>query len=105
MQAFDSAELSGPDDWSGPTLTGIGNAVVKPRWINSAFRWHRNRGGELFMVIDGEVDMHIRKGPDEAVAVVPLGPGQMVLIEDGEEHVAYPKGAARILVVEEADQP
>lgn len=104
MRVFDSATLGGPNDWSGPTLTGIGNAVVKPRWISSAFRWHRNIGGELFMVIDGRVDMHVRKGPDAPVDVVALGAGQMVLIEEGEEHVALPHGEARILVVEEADQ-
>lgn len=104
MQLFDSAALSGPHEWSGPTMTGIGNAVVKPRWINSSFRWHCNTGGELFMVIDGRVDMHIRNGPDAPVEIVALGPGQMVLIEDGEEHVAHPHGDARILVVEEADQ-
>jgi len=104
MHLFDTADLNGPDDWSGPTLTGIGNAVVKPRWINTPFEWHRNTGGELFMVIDGNVDMHVRSGPGEQVAVVALAPGQMLMIEDGEEHVAHPRGAARILVVEEANQ-
>lgn len=103
MQKFDAAKLSGPDDWSGPTMTGIGNAVAKLRWINTPFRWHRNTGGELFLVLDGEVDMHVRAGPDAPVGIVRLEPGQMLLIEDGEEHVAYPHGEARILVVEQAD--
>lgn len=103
MRMFDSRDVNGPDDWSGPTLAGIGNVLVKLRWINSPFEWHRNSGGELFMVIDGEVDMHVRKGADGPVEIVQLAAGQMILIEDGEDHVAHPKGAARILVVEEAD--
>ena len=103
MQKFDAAELSGPVDWSGPTMRGIGNAVAKLRWINSPFRWHRNTGGELFLVLEGAVDMHVRSGPDSEAAVVALAAGQMILIEDGEEHVAYPQGEARILVVEQED--
>lgn len=103
MQTFDVAALSGPVDWSGPTLPGIAGAVVKLRWINSAFRWHRNTGSELFCVLDGEVDMHVRSGPDAAAQMMRLGPGQMMFIEDGEEHVAHPLGEARILVVEEED--
>lgn len=104
MRFFDSADLAGPDDWKGPTMAGIGNVHVKLRWINSPYRWHRNTGGELFMVIDGTVDMHVRKGPDAQVDIVALGPGQMLLIEVGDEHVAHPRGEARILVVEEADE-
>ncbi|RIX27282.1 cupin domain-containing protein [Sphingomonas edaphi] len=101
MQIYDAMALRGPDDWSGPTLPAIGNAVAKLRWISTPFRWHRNTGRELFMVIDGEVDMHVRAGPDAPVDVVNLTSGSMVLIDDGEEHVAYPRGEARILVVEQ----
>lgn len=104
MLTFDAAALSGPTDWSGPTLPPIGNAVAKLRWINTPFRWHRNTGAELFLVLDGEVDMHVRAGPEAEADIVRLGPGQMVLIEDGEEHVAYPNGEARILVVEQEGQ-
>ena len=104
MQMFDANMLAGPIDWSGPTMPAIGNAVAKLRWINSAYRWHRNVGAELFLVLDGEVDMHVRSGPDADAEVVHLKPGQLLLIEDGEEHVAYPRGEARILVVEDEGQ-
>mgnify|MGYP000147275666 CR=1 FL=1 len=103
MQVHDSALLKGLEDWSGPTLPPIGNAVAKLRWINTPFRWHRNSGAELFLVLDGEVDMHVRNGPGVVADIVRLGPGQMALIEDGEEHVAFPRGEARILVVEQED--
>ena len=103
MQKFDAASLRGPQDWSGPTMPPIGNAISKLRWINTPFRWHRNTGAELFLVLDGKVDMHVRSGPDADAEIVNLGPGQMVLIEDGEEHIAYPRGEARILVVEQED--
>jgi mannose-6-phosphate isomerase-like protein (cupin superfamily) len=103
MQKFDTATLSGPADWSGPTMAGIGNAVAKLRWINTPFRWHRNTGAELFLVLDGEVEMHVRKDPTGQAEIVTLSPGQLLLIEDGEEHVAFPRGEARVLVVEQED--
>ncbi|TXC74079.1 cupin [Sphingorhabdus soli] len=103
MQTYDAASLQGPVDWSGPTLPAIAGAAVKLRWINSPFRWHRNTGAEVFCVLDGEVDMHVRTGPSAKANVVRLGRGQLMLIEDGEEHVAYPLGEARILVIENED--
>lgn len=103
MQVHDANALQGPVDWSGPTLPEIGTAVAKLRWINTAFRWHRNTGRELFLVLDGQVDMHVRAGPDAPVEIVKLTPGKLVLIEDGEEHIAHPHGEARILVVEQED--
>ncbi len=103
MRRYDASSLNGPEDWSGPTLTGIGSAAVKLRWINAPFRWHRNDGPELFLVFDGEVDMHVRSEPEAEVEVVRLRPGQMAWIEDGEEHIACPLGEARILVVERED--
>jgi mannose-6-phosphate isomerase-like protein (cupin superfamily) len=101
MKTFDAAALAGPRDWSGPTIGTIGGATAKLRWINAPFEWHRNTGAELFLVLDGEVDMHVRCSPDSPVAIVRLASGQMLLIEEGEEHVAHPRGEARILVVEE----
>ena len=103
MQVHDANTLSGPVDWSGPTMPAIGTAVAKLRWINSPFRWHRNTGRELFLVIDGHVDMHVRTGPEAPVEIIALTPGKLVFIEDGEEHIAHPRGEARILVVEQED--
>lgn len=100
MQRFDIRDLIGPNDWSGPTFTGFGEAAVKLRWIKDAYRWHRNDGAEVFLVLDGAVDMHIRSGEGRNVSIERLGPGQMLLIEHGEEHIAYPAGEARVLVVE-----
>lgn len=105
MRTYDAAALTGPEDWSGPTLTGISEAAVKLRWINAPYEWHRNDGPELFLVLDGEVDMHVRSGPGVEAEVVRLGPGQMAWIEEGDEHIAHPRGEARVLVVEREDEP
>ncbi len=103
MRTFDIRALKGPTDWSGPTYSGFGNASVKLRWISDPYKWHTNDGPEVFLVLDGVVDMHVRSG-DQQPVVRRLSSGQMILIEDGEEHIADPQGAARILVVER-DEP
>jgi mannose-6-phosphate isomerase-like protein (cupin superfamily) len=103
MQRFDTNDLTGPADWSGPTYTGFGEAAVKLRWIKDAYQWHRNDGAEVFLVLDGAVDMHVRRAGDSEATIERLGPGQMLLIEDGEEHIAYPLGEARVLVVERVE--
>ena len=102
MQIFDTRDLRGPLDWSGPTFTGFGEAAVKLRWVTDSYQWHRNDGAEAFLVLDGEVEMHVRRPGSLEATVDRLRPGQMMLIEDGEEHIAYPRGEARILVVERA---
>jgi hypothetical protein len=47
--------------------------------------------------------MHVRSGGDEQPVVQRLSAGEMIFIEDGEEHTAFPCGEARILVVERAN--
>ena len=103
MQKFDINQLTGPTDWSGPTYTGFGEAAVKLRWVNDAYEWHKNDGPEVFLVLDGAVDMHVRRAGEDVIIVERLLPGQLLVVEDGEEHIAYPLGEARVLVVERAD--
>jgi mannose-6-phosphate isomerase-like protein (cupin superfamily) len=103
MQTSDTRALTGPTDWSGPTYSGFGNASVKLRWIKDAYKWHTNDGPEVFLVLDGTVDMHVRSGDGQSV-MRRLSAGEMIFIDEGEEHIACPSGAARILVVERAEQ-
>lgn len=87
--------------WSGPLIATLPHAVVKLRWTDAPFRWHANEGQEVFVVLDGTVDMHVR-GPQEAERVITLEPGDLLHIRHGEEHMAHPRGQARVLVIEQA---
>jgi len=64
------------------------------------YRWHINDGPEVFAVRDGRVDMHVQIAGDEHV--LHLETGDIFHAEPGDEHVAHPRGEARILVIERA---
>lgn len=69
-------------------------------WTNAPYRWHINDGEEVFAVVDDVVDVHHR---DKAIEhVVTLGTGDISHAGAGCEHVAHPRGEARILVIEHA---
>lgn len=97
---FHGASLPAGQAWAGPDLARIPEAVVKLRWTDQPYRWHVNTGQEVFVVLAGRVDMHLRQ--DGAERVVPLGPGDVLHLTAGAEHVARPRGATCLLVVEQA---
>ncbi|HEY4273918.1 MAG TPA: hypothetical protein VGM68_00410, partial [Rhizomicrobium sp.] len=73
-------------------------ASVRLHWTDQPYIWHVNDGSEVFVVLDGAVAMHYRK--DGVEKVQHMMPGDIMFAETGDEHVAHPVGAARILVVE-----
>jgi quercetin dioxygenase-like cupin family protein len=60
--------------------------------------WHVNDGPEVFVVLDGTVNMHYRQGGREQVEQ--LTAGRICHAEPGDEHVTQPAPGARILVIE-----
>jgi mannose-6-phosphate isomerase-like protein (cupin superfamily) len=71
---------------------------VRLHWTDRPYVWHVNDGREVFVVLDGVVDMHYRA--NDAEKVQRLEAGDIMSAEAGDEHVAHPVGEARILVVE-----
>ena len=84
--------------WGALDIAKVEGATVRLHWTDSAYRWHTNDGAEVFVVLDGEVDMHYREGGEERVAR--LSAGQIFYAAEGDEHSASPVGEARVLVVE-----
>ncbi len=84
--------------WGARDIAEIEGATVRLHWTDQPYRWHVNDGAEVFVVLDGAVDMHYREGGAEKVAR--LGVGDMFSAAPGDAHVAHPIGEARILVIE-----
>ena len=101
MKLYQGARFEESESWSGPSVAQVDNAVVKLRWTKDPYVWHANAGQEVFVVLDGIVNMHVRENGGERV--IKLERGDVLHISTGEEHVAYPQGEARVLVVEQSD--
>jgi len=94
----DSRDFRAERPWGALDLAEIEGATVRLHWTDQPYQWHVNDGVEAFVVLDGLVEMHYRDGGAEKV--VELKPGSVFVAGVGDEHVAHPKGEARILVVE-----
>ncbi|MDB5423075.1 MAG: cupin domain protein [Phenylobacterium sp.] len=94
----DARQFTAARPWGARDLAEIDGASVRLHWSDQPYEWHVNDGREVFLVLDGQVDMHYREAGTEKVAR--LGPADMFIAEAGDEHVAYPVGEARILVIE-----
>ena len=80
MRCFDANAYTADRAWDALDITTIENATVRLHWADQPYIWHVNDGPEVFVVLDGAVDMHYR---------------------DAEgEHVGRPAPQARILVIE-----
>lgn len=79
-------------------MPNMGGITVRLHWTNQPYRWHVNDGEEVFTVLDGTVDMHYRESGAEHITT--LQAGDVFYAGAGCEHVAHPRGEARILVVE-----
>lgn len=101
MNLFHGSTHAEDTSWSGPLVAAFGDVLVKLRWTKEPYVWHTNSGDEVFVVLDGIVDMHIRQDGQERVLV--LEAGDVLHVTAGDEHVARPRGEVRLLIVERAD--
>jgi mannose-6-phosphate isomerase-like protein (cupin superfamily) len=98
MRVIRSKDFTATRAWGAMDITKIDGTTVRLHWTNQPYKWHVNDGEEVFVVLDGTVEMHYRDSGGEQVAV--LEAGDIFFAGVGCEHVAHPRGEARILVVE-----
>ncbi|HZH44746.1 MAG TPA: cupin domain-containing protein [Lysobacter sp.] len=101
MNVVNAAAFTADRAWGSLELLAFGDHRAKVHWTDQPYRWHENTGDELFLVIDGVVDMYYVEDGEERVAT--LRPGDAAVFRSGDRHVAHPRGAARVLVVERHD--
>lgn len=85
--------------WGSTRLAVFGEVEANLHWADAGYPWHVNEGDELFVVLDGRVDMHWRR-PGEPAETVTLQAGDAWSGLAGIEHRAVPHGEARMLVIE-----
>jgi mannose-6-phosphate isomerase-like protein (cupin superfamily) len=101
MRFLDAAAYTADRPWDALDLAELDTATVRLHWTDQPYVWHVNDGPEVFVVLDGAVDMHYRE--DGVERVERLTPGRVCCVEPGDAHVAHPRPQARVLVVERKD--
>lgn len=92
-------DYTGEHAWDAMNLATFQQpATVRLHWTNEPYIWHVNDGEEVFVVLDGEVDMRYRDNGVERSQL--MRTGDICRAGLGDEHVAHPRGEARILVME-----
>lgn len=84
--------------WGALEVANVDGVTTRLHWTDQPYPWHINDGDELFVVLDGTVDMHYRDAGQHAV--VTLQTGDIFAAATGLEHAAHPRGEARVLVIE-----
>jgi mannose-6-phosphate isomerase-like protein (cupin superfamily) len=100
MRKIDPTEFAPSCAWDALDIASIEGATVRLHWTDASYVWHVNDGEEVFVPLDGPIDMHIDDGTAERV--LRLGPGQIFHAQAGDRHRAVPAGAVRVLVIEKA---
>ena len=86
--------------WGARDIAKIEGATVRLHWTNEPYIWHKNDGTEVFVVLDGQVEMKYKTNGHERSVI--LNESDIFTANIGDEHVAHPIGEARILVIEKA---
>lgn len=97
-KVFRSREFTAEKAWGALDIARMNGITARLHWTDAPYKWHVNDGEELFAVMDGCVEMRYRENGAEKM--VELLAGDVFFAGIGCEHVAHPRGAARILVIE-----
>lgn len=98
MKTIHSRQFTGSRPWEALDIAKLNGITVRLHWTNQPYKWHVNDGEEVFVVLDGCVEMRYRESGMERSTLLQVG--DIFHATLGTEHVALPLGAARILVVE-----
>jgi len=98
MQIIKSKEFKPANAWDALPIANMNGVTTRLHWTDKPYKWHINDGEEVFVVLDGLVEMSYRIDGIEHMTL--LNVGDIFYASVGTEHVASPIGEARILVIE-----
>ena len=98
MKFIEPRTFTGARAWEALPIASMNGISTRLHWTDQPYKWHTNDGEEVFVVLDGAVDMHFRDAGGEHVRRMEVG--DIFHATVGTEHVAHPVGQARVLVIE-----
>ena len=100
MKIISSRTFTGSRAWEALDIADFAGTSVRLHWTDQPYQWHINDGQEVFAVMHGCVEMFYRVAGEEKSVL--LNVGDIFYASEGTEHVAHPRGTARILVIEKS---
>jgi mannose-6-phosphate isomerase-like protein (cupin superfamily) len=100
MKIIRSKEFIANRPWGALDIANMNGITTRLHWTDQSYKWHINDGEEVFVLLDGRVEMRYREDGQEMSTMLEMG--DIFYASIGTEHVAHPIGQARILVVETA---
>jgi mannose-6-phosphate isomerase-like protein (cupin superfamily) len=100
VEVIRSKEFTASNAWGAKDIANMNGITTRLHWTDKPYKWHVNDGEEVFAVMDGVVEMLYKE--NNVVKSATLNLGDIFFASVGTEHVAHPKGQARILVIERA---
>ena len=98
MRFITATKFTADSAWDTLPIANMQGITTRLHWTDKPYKWHTNDGQEVFVVLDGMLDMHYRDSQGEHVQRMNVG--DIFHAEAGDEHVAHPIGVVRALVVE-----
>lgn len=98
MEITRGKEFKSDKAWGAKDIANMNGITTRLHWTDKAYKWHVNDDQEVFVVLDGVVEMFYKENEIEQSCI--LNSGDIFYASIGTEHVARPKGEARILVIE-----
>ena len=98
VSIIQSIDFTADKAWGALDIANMGGITTRLHWTDQAYEWHINDGEEVFVILDGVVDMHYKN--NSKIIIARLNVGDIFHANVGTEHVAHPQGEARILVIE-----
>lgn len=98
MNIIRSKTFTGDRPWAALDIANMNGITTRLHWTDQPYEWHVNEGQEVFVVLDGRVEMFFKENGVEQSTILEIG--DIFYASVGTAHVAHPQGPARILVVE-----
>lgn len=98
MEIIRSKQFKSDRAWGAKNIATMNGITTRLHWTDQPYKWHVNDGQEVFVVLDGVVEMFFKENGIEQSTLLNIG--DIFYASIGTEHVAHPQGEARILVIE-----
>ena len=87
MKFINPRDFESDTAWNALPIANMNGITTRLHWTDSPYKWHVNEGEEVFVVLDGCVDMHYRDADGEHVKRMHVG--DIFYAAIGTEHVAH----------------